>query len=224
MRRNILLVAVAAWLGAAPAAAYDRALTPAAIREAVFLGYSTSDKPAAFLKQYVQTFPVPPAGMYVSEIEITTPYKRIVQRARTAFGYSPLAAEADNRRQPQLITVTVTVWLTPTVPAHTPYTRAFPGFIALRDPNFYETIEVHLKQSGHVEQRARRGQPVYLCSSTAGLGGGLCRIGCVGCALAGAEIELDFDPDQLASRPTRILVKTEDGREVEAEFDLAKLR
>lgn len=215
LSRNKLAVALlAATLGAAGAArAYERELRPRSLREAFFLGKDTTFRAPQLLKDYVQTLPVPERGVHVERIEILTPFREMVLRARRApDGYNPLKAEADYKRRPPPLAVQVTLQLTPSFPAHTPYTIPAYGLIRFRDPDFWQAFDIHVVQRGDLEPRARHGRPVYNC----GLNGS--------CWLVGAVVTLEFDAAKVAPRPTRILVLTPDGQRVGAEFDLGRLR
>lgn len=215
-RTRIAVLAFAALLAAALAAsAYERTLNTYAIRQAYFLGKDNTFRYTDFAKDYVQALPVPPQGLHVARIEISTPFRQVASRAREApDGYSPLEAESDYRRQPPRLSVEVTLLLTPTFPGHTPYTTTIPNYgpIYFRDPNFWQELQVRLVQQGEIEPVARRGQPIYNCSFEGG------------CWLTGAVVTVEFDPDQVASRPTRVSVLGPDGQRVEAEFDLSRLR
>ncbi|MFQ5664751.1 MAG: hypothetical protein ACE5HL_13090 [Terriglobia bacterium] len=212
-RRKIGAVTLAALLGGALGApAYERALNPRSLREAYFLGKDTTFRLTDFLKPYVQTFPAPRHGVHVERVELITPFKAMTDRTRRALdAYSPLKAEADYRRQPPPLAVKVTLRLTPTFPAHSPY--GLPGFepVYFREPDFWRAFDVHLVQRGDVEPQARRGYPLITCSD-------------VVCTLVGAVLTLEFDPAKVASRPARVLVFTPDGQEVEANFELGRLR
>lgn len=213
-RGKLVGAALAVCLGAALAAqAYERELNSYDIREAFFLGKDTTFRSTNFLKDYAQTFPIPKQGVHVARIAIATPFRQVVDRAQQApDGYNPLQAESDYRRLPSRLTVEVTLLLTPSFPAHTPYTIPAYGPIYFRDQNFWKDFDIKLVQQGEVTPVGRRGQPLYNCSPEAG------------CWLTGAVVTLEFDPDQVASRSTRILVQGPDGQRVEAEFDLARLR
>ena len=213
-RGQLVGVALAACLGAGlTAPAYERDLNTYAIREAFFLGKDNTFHSADFLKDYAQSFPVPPQGVHIASIEISTPFKQVADRARRApDGYSPMQAESEYRHLPPRLAVEVTLLLTPSFPAHTPYTIPTYGPIYFRDPDFWRQFDIKLLQQGEVAPVARRGLPLYNCSFEGG------------CWLTGAVVTVEFDPDQVASRAARIAVQSPDGQRVEAEFDLARLR
>jgi hypothetical protein len=211
--RRKVVWALAALLGATLAAgAYERELNPRSLRDAWFLGKDTTFRSQDFYKDYIQTFPVPETGVHVERIEIVTPFKEMADRARTApDGYNPVQAEADYKKEAPPLQVKVRLMLTPDFPGHTPYDRPIHlGPIYLRAPDFWREFEFHLEQAGKIEPVAVRGEPFY--------SGGEYSL------LAGADVYLAYDPANVASRPARVVVKTPDGQEVQAEFDLSKLR
>jgi hypothetical protein len=204
--------------------AFERNLSSYRIREAVFLGMNAPDELTPFLQDYVKTFPVPETGLHIERIEISTPFKQIVDRTRhSPTSYSALQAEEDYRAQPERIRAKIRIWLTVTEPAHSPYTLPTFGPIYLRDPEFHNSIGVELWQAGEIEPLERQGAPIYFCQDGYGVWVRSPVAG-PGCWLKGAEIELSYDPDQVASRPTHVVVFTPDGQELEAEFDLGRLQ
>ena len=211
-QERIPLAASLALVAALSVLAYERQLTPRQIREAYFAGKDSSPRSAELFKDYVRTFPVPEKGMHIKRITLITPFKAVADRARTQADYNPVQAEADYKQQGPPLTVEVTVWLTPTAPAHTPYTFVGVGPVLFRDPDFWKQLEVQLVQGGEVEPLSRRGQPIYNCPE-----GGLCW-------LQGAVVTLTYDPDKVASRTVRLRVRPPEGSAVEAEFDLSRLR
>lgn len=201
------------FIAAVSATAYERELTPRHVREAFFLGHDVEFRLQAFLKDYAVTFPVPERGPHVQRIELNTPFKEMVDRARRSpDGYNAVKAEDDYRQQPPLLTVEVTFLLTPTYPAHTPYGFPLIGPVSFRDPDFWQDVQIHLEQQGEVEPLLRTGRPLYSCNDTGG------------CWLTGAVITVSYDPEKIASRSARIVVLPPDGAPVEAEFDLGRLR
>ncbi|MBI4467167.1 MAG: hypothetical protein HY656_07065 [Acidobacteria bacterium] len=200
--------------GAVAGQAYERELNSRSLRDAYFLGKDNTFRSEQFLKDYGQTFPAPEEGVHVERIEMVTPFKEMVNRARTALdGYNPVQAEAEYQRQAPLLAVRVTLNLTPSYPAHSPFTvPIFIGPIYLRSPDFWQELDYHLVQAGEISPVSLRGEPFYSCA----VGGP--------CWLAGATVTLVYDPERVASRPTRFIILTPDGQRVEAEFDLAKLR
>jgi len=199
--------------GALVVRAYERELRPDLLREGWYLG-KNDKRYEEFKRGYVKTFPLPKEGIHIERIEVRTPFKEMVDRARRAAdGYSPVTAEAEYKKQPPPLVVEVTLKLTPSFPAHTPYTLPIHiGPIYVRDANFWQDFDVHLVQRGDIEPRAATGRPLYSCDAWGG------------CWLIGAQVAYEFDVDQVASRPATVVVFSPDGQTLEAEFDLDRLK
>ena len=211
--RIALALVTGVLVAAAIAHGYERELAPRHVREAFFLGRDTTFRLENFLKDYASTLPVPERGPHVQRIAVSTPFKEMVDRARRSpDGYNAIKAEQDYRQQPPLVTVEVTLLLTPSYPAHTPYGFPIIGPVSFREPDFWQDVQVQLFQQGEVESLSRSGRPILSCDS----GGG--------CWLTGAVVTVSFDPEQIASRSARIVVVPPQGAPVEVEFDLGRLR
>ena len=193
--------------------AYERELRPDLLREGYYLGKSDK-RYEEFARGYAKTFPVPKEGIHIERIEVRTPFKEIVDRARRAAdGYSPVTAESEYKEHPPSLIVEVTLRLTPSFPAHTPYTLPIHiGTILVRDANFWQDFDVHLVQRGDIEPRARSGRPLQSCDVSGA------------CWLVGAVVSYEFDVDQVASRPATVVVLSPDGQQLEADFELDRLR
>lgn len=195
------------------ALAYDRDLRPDQLREGFYLG-KNDKRYEEFARDYVKTFPVPKEGIHIERVEVRTPYKEMVDRARRApDGYSPVTAEADYKKEPPALIVEVTLKLTVTFPAHTPYDLPISNRpIYLRDSNFWQDFDVHLVQRGDIMPKARAGRPLESCGADGS------------CWLVGAVVTYVFDPEQVASRPATVVVLSPDGQQLEAEFELDRLK
>ncbi len=213
-RTHIILGIMTALLVACTALlAYDRDLRPDQLREGFYLG-KNDKRYEEFARDYVKTFPLPKEGVHIERIEVRTPYKEMVDRARRAAdGYSPVTAEADYKKEPPLLIVEVTLKLTATFPAHTPYDLPVTyGPVYFRDPNFWQDFDVHLVQHGDIMPKSRTGRALESCDTFGG------------CTLVGAVVTYVFDPDQVADRPATVVVLSPDGQRLEAEFELDRLK
>lgn len=71
-------------------------LSDEAVRDAYFLGQRNDEKTTQFLETYRRYLPMPQSGLYVSEIELFTPYAETVDLSRQrTFGYSAQQAEQE---------------------------------------------------------------------------------------------------------------------------------
>lgn len=210
--RVVLALALLAGL-ALPARTFERKLDSRDLRDAYFMGRDDTFRSERFLKDYVRTFPVPKEGAYISRIALSTPFKDMVDRARLApDGYNPLKAEEDYKQQPPGLSVEITIELTASYPAHTPYTIPNFGPIDFRAPDFWKAFGIHLIQRGEVAPLVVTGHPTFSCPADGS------------CVLTGAVIRAVYNPAKVSSEPTRLVVVTPDGQLVEADFDLDQLR
>jgi hypothetical protein len=215
MRRptQLFVAMMALVLSGLSAQGYERELNSRQLREAYFLGKDTTFKLENFLEGYTQELPVPEEGVHVQRVAVATPFKQMVDRSRSApQGYSPMKAEDQYREEPPPITVEVTLYLTPAYPAHTPYTIPTFNPVVFRDPDFWQRFAIRVEQRGEIPQVAYYGRPLYTCDAFGG------------CSLVGAVVTAAYDPDQVASQPTRIVITGPGGQQEEVEFDLSGLR
>ncbi len=96
-------------------AVFGANLSDEAVREAYFLGQRNDEKTARFLETYRRRFPMPQSGLYVSEIELFTPYAETVDLSRQrTFGYSAQQAAQAYRDRGDVFRLRVRVFFTDT--------------------------------------------------------------------------------------------------------------
>src|SRR5205823_6761197 len=76
---SALLAGLLVW---PPSAVFGANLSDEAVREAYFLGQRNDEKTTRFLETYRRRLPMPKSGLYVSEIELFTPYAEAVDISR----------------------------------------------------------------------------------------------------------------------------------------------
>lgn len=182
-------------------------LTEEAVREAYFLGHN-GEKAATFLRQYVHQFPRPAKGPWVCEIGLRTPYAEVVRRAwEHSLDYSAQQAQKDYWGQPARFFVSVEIYLTVTYGFRTPPTDS-KGQVILPREEFWREFPIHVAQENSIEAKKVTSRLIY------GRYGNL----------TGAEVLLEFEPEQFTSRVTQVTVNTPDGQTMEAKFDLNTLQ
>lgn len=197
-------------VAAQSAAAYEYPLGERSVREAYFLGRSTDgEKVAKFLGQYVRRFQLPVKGPYVAEIDFRTPYQQVVLRSwQNSIGYSAQQAQKDYSARPDVVVVRLFIYLTPTYPGFITRPSDSKGQSVERLEDFWREFRFRVAQEHSIEPKKLSGRPIY--RRRGGLGG--------------AEVLLEFDAAQFASRMTQVQVTMPEGQTVEAEFDLDKLK
>ena len=204
MRRQGMAVVVAALFLAsqtAAAQAYRYPLHSEAIRDAYFLGERNNFQTTNCLLQYIHRFTAPQTGGYfVSQIDISTPYREIVLRGqRNMPGDSELQTETDLTEHPLNVIVRARVEMN----VYNPNNK----FGAAFGRDLSHNVSVRVTQRNVLTPVTVAHEGLYNHH-----------------AFIGWLFELQFDPAKITSEPLRISVKTPDGQVQESEFDMAKIR
>jgi hypothetical protein len=218
--RSIVSALAAALLIWPFSASFGANLSEEAVREAYFLGQRNDEKTARFLETYRRRLPMPQSGLYVSEIELFTPYAETVDLSRQrTFGYSAQQAAQEYRNRGDVFRLRVRVFFTDTYSPRTYAQTATQK--AARDSGLrqnarshsggWQGLQVQLWQKDRlIEPLDIPGIPVF-------------RGYTIGGAFYGFDVVLHYDGDDVASDNAEVVVLTPDGQRIVAEFDLAKL-
>lgn len=201
LKSRISLMILAVCLLAAPAlAGYKYPLPSPEIRDAYFLGKATDNHAAEFLATYRRWLTQPQTDRYtITEIEVMTPYAQIVHRGeKNTPGDSEVQTETDERLHPLPFIVRVAV------------TRSliYPGDAGLG-------IEQGPAQDFSIELDQGQTLP-SLRMTKSSFGGKHCPCGVI--------IKAEFDPSKIVSAPMHVIVRTPEGQNVSADFDMSKLK
>lgn len=207
------------WLSP-PAPAFTQSLSSESIRDAYFLGQRNDEKTAAFLNRYDRTFPMPPSGLYVSDVELFTPYAELVDLSRQhTAGYSAQQAEKEYHQRGSVLRLRVRVYFDEAYPENTYAQSSAEGNTP--DAGDYEpgaepeSVHVVLRQNGAIVPAMRTpGVPTYRISYIYNEEDVFC----------GFDIILHYRARNVASDDAEILVSTPDGQRISATFDLTSLR
>ncbi len=201
-------------------AAFGANLSQEAVREAYFLGQRNDEKTARFLETYRRHLPMPQSGLYVSEIELFTPYAETVDLSRQrTFGYSAQQAAQEYRDRGDVFRLRVRVFFTDTYSlrayAQAATEKAGRNSRLRQDARSHcgswQGFQVQLRQKDRlIEPLDMPGIPVF-------------RGYTIGGASYGFDVVLHYDGDEVASDDAEVVVLTPDGQRTVAEFDLAKL-
>lgn len=195
-------------------------LSNEAVREAYFLGQRNDEKTALFLDTYRRHLPMSESGLYVSEIELFTPYAETVDLSRQrTFGYSAQQAAQEYRDRGDVFRLRVRVFFTDTYSQHT-YAQAATekdgrklklGKDARTRSSYWQGFQVQLWQKDKlIEPLEIPGIPVFRGYTTEGVSYGF-------------DVVLHYDGDDIDTDDAQVVVLTPDGQRVVADFDLAKL-
>lgn len=216
--RPVVSAFASALLTASSCVAFQAPLSPESQREAYFLGQHRDKSTAEFLSKYQRTFAMPKSGLYVSEIELFTPYAEAVDLSRQrSFSYSAQQAEEDYRKRGDVVRLRVRVWFTDTYSRDTYAQSRASRSEATAAESFPRTrrnspgVQVLLRQNDKtVDQLEMPGIPVYRGYTE-------------GDVYYGFDIVLHYAAQDLTSDPAEVVVLTPDGQRVTASFDLASL-
>lgn len=204
---SVSLLALAITL---PTLAYEYPLSDSAIRDAYFLGKSSSDKMSVLFEKYTQRPSIPKKGPHVASVILETPYVGVVEHSREMLNYSAPAAEKDFLGKPTVFRLRVQIDLTDSYGWQIPSPT---GTIRLRPSDFWKDFAVRLVQKDEIPSKSLRGTPIYSFG-----GDGFSSV------LTGATIELTYDAEKVKSEDIKVEVLTPGGEQVEVTFDLAALR
>lgn len=198
-------------LAAQPTSAYEYPLSSGAVRDAYFLGKASAAKREAFFARYTRHLPLPRSGPYISLIRVETPFAFVVERTERSIPQL-LAPDAQQAfyGKPMALRVHVRIDLTPSYGWQIPSPS---GGVRLRSPDFWRKFSVELIQGRPIRPVARFGRPDYSFATKGSSS-----------VLTGADIELEYNPQDVRSAPATVVVTAPDGRQVAATFDLRNLR
>lgn len=210
--RIAVVAGLAAVAAAAPLVACEWPLTTASIHEAYLLGRRKDVKAALFLKRYVQEFPTPKVGPHIAVVRVETPYARVVQRAGESPNYDAHDAEEEFLGKPAIVRFTVRI----------DFTRSYSHLLPSADPktaqerptDFWREFQIRVVQgSRELTPSKVSGTPLYSSDTTEGKA-----------PLDGAMVALEFEAGKVQCVATTVEVVTPDGQQIEAPFELTKLR
>lgn len=195
-------------------------LSDEAVREAYFLGQRNDEKTALFLETYRRHLPMPQAGLYVSEIELFTPYAETVDLSRQrTFGYSAQQAAQEYHDRGDVFRLRVRAFFTDTYSQHT-YAEAATQKDGRR---------TKLLQDAHTRSGSRQGFQVQLWQKDKAIepleipGIPVFRGYTNEGVSYGFDVVLHYDGEDIDADNAQVVVLTPDGQRIVAEFDLAKL-
>jgi hypothetical protein len=194
-----------------PASAYEYPLSSEAIREAYFLGARHHDEMSATVfAEYAHPLPKPKSGPYIAWIGIETPYMFVATEEDKSSNDRAPDAVRKFLGKPQLFRVSVEIDFTPTYPNPATASHSRNGVFLV--PDFWKDFKIELMQDHEIPSQAVRAGPIYSYYSEDVTG------------IIGAEIELDYNPEEIQSAPIKVEVITPHGRKVKTSFDLSILK
>jgi hypothetical protein len=204
-RAQVLLLAVATLALASSLPAYIDHLSEAEVIEAYTFAQRHDQDVFRFFKAYQVTFPNARSGTNVSFIAVRTPFCAVVQNALEKGSTYPMSrAREDYAAKPYPFAVMVSV----STPFAAPWTAN-----DLADPKgrFWKQFDVELSQNHRIAPGNSTARPLY-------------SVGGDNTAIVGAELRLEYDVRDIASKMIQVRVTGPGTQSVTAEFDLDTLR
>jgi hypothetical protein len=208
----LLGISVILMLIALPALAYQYPLSSSDIRNAYLLGYAKDLNTTNFFAQYTRQFPIPESGPHIATITLKTPYGQLVELGQSALNADVQGAEEEyaSRKLPFLVQVSVV----DVAPAYPGASASDAATLGLPLPDFQRDFPARLVQDGR--EIAVGSTQVYLLYSDSSLNT---------YAVSGAIIEFKYDPENVdPDDEVTFEVHTPDDQQVQATFDLGRLR
>jgi len=210
---SALAVTLLVW----PNAAFGTHLSDRAVREAYFLGQRNDEKTAQFLESYLRRLPMPQSGLYVSEIELFTPYAEAVDLSRQhTVGYSAQQAAQEYRDRGDVFRLRVRVFFTDTYSLST-----YAQTATQKDSKLRKDVRSHSDAGQGFQVQLWQGDRLIEPLEIPGIP--VFRSYTVGDAYFGFDVVLHYDGDEIAPDNAKVVVLTADGQRIAVEFDLAKL-
>jgi len=200
-----------------PLSAFDTPLSDTAVREAYFLGQRRDDSLGKLLDKYVLYLQPPKAGPYIQSVSFLTPYAlTALYSSQQVSIYSAQQAQLDHLKNPEVVRVTVQIFLTD---SYGPYTAAPTGTdahalkgIFVRPSDFWRDFRVRVFQKDQmVIPTSANGQAQFRCEDS-------------GCILSGATLTFEYPADAFTESSATIQIDPPEGDSVLVDFDLTAFR
>jgi hypothetical protein len=213
--------------------AFEIPLETHSVRDGYFFGQRGDEKLARFLDTYSKHLSSPPAGAYISEITLLTPYAQVVDISRQkTLGYSAQQAEQDYKRRGDSLRVYVRIEFTATYgflqAVESANKAAREQRLVLQPFDFWRDFQFLLSQDAkptglrEADSDATSGSLLARRIVDAEETGASAIYGDDG--LTGALVWLDYDAKNVTSDSISFEVTTPTGGHAVASFDLARLR
>jgi hypothetical protein len=195
---------------AVSASAVEYPLSSTSIRDAYFLAKGNGENLGRFLLRYSHALPMPKSGPQVAVISLVTPFIQVLEHSAGTADYSAPSAvkQFSGKSLPLLIRVEINLTATYPAPASSNVQS-----LTQPIPDFYGDFDIQLVQGKKIPSESKHVSLVYSDASANIYG------------LAGAVVELGYDSEKIdTSEVATVVVRTPDGQDIEAPFNLAILR
>jgi hypothetical protein len=217
IRRVAASIACVSLLLIRPLAAFDSPLSDTAVREAYFLGQRHDASLPKLLDKYVLHLPAPKTGPYIESVSFFTPYiLTALNSSQQVSIYSAQQAQLDHLKIPEVVRVTVQIFLTESFAAYSAAATGSdshsPKGVFVRPSDFWQDFRLRTFQKDQlVIPSSANGQPLFQCSDA-------------GCVLSGATLTFEYPAAAFADTSATIQIDPPEGDPVVVDFDLASFR
>jgi hypothetical protein len=215
--RTSLALLMAALLLSTPIVAFDSPLSDTAVREAYFLGQRHDDSLGKLMDKYVLYLQPPKTGPYIQSVSFLTPYVlTALYSSQQVSIYSAQQAQIDHLKNPEVVRVTVQVFLTdsygPYVAVPTEQHSSSIKGLRVRPSDFWRDFRVRVFQKdAMVIPTAAKGEPTYRCDDA-------------GCVLSGATLNFEYPAASFTETTATIQIDPPEDDPVVVDFDLTSFR
>jgi hypothetical protein len=216
LRRNA--VALASLLILAPSSnAFDTPLSDTAVREAYFLGQRHDDSLLKLLDKHALHLQPPKTGPYIESVSFLTPYiLTALNSSQQVSIYSAQQAQLDHLKTPEVVRVTVQIFLTESYAAYSAVATGSdshsPKGVFVRPSDFWREFRLRTFQKDQmVIPTDSHGEPTFRCEDS-------------GCILSGATLTFEYPAAAFTDTSATIQIDPPEGDPVVVDFDLTALR
>jgi hypothetical protein len=217
-RLRLNAMALASLLILAPSSsAFDSPLSDTAVREAYFLGQRHDDSLSKLLDKYVLHLQPPKTGPYIESVSFFTPYiLTALNSSQQVSIYSAQQAQLDHLKTPEMVRVTVQIFLTESYSAYSAATTGpdsrSPKGVFVRPSDFWREFRLRTFQKDKLVIPANaKGEPLFRCEDS-------------GCILSGATLTFEYPAAAFTETSATIQVDPPEGDPVVVDFDLTSFR
>jgi hypothetical protein len=211
-------VVLASLMTLAPSSsAFDSPLSDTAVREAYFLGQRHDDSLGKLLDKYILYLQPPKTGPYIQSVSFLTPYVlTALYSSQQVNIYSAQQAQLDHLKTPEVVRVTVQIFLTESYAAYSAVamgsdSRSLKG-VFVRPSDFWREFRLRVFQKDQmVIPTDSHGEPTFRCEDS-------------GCILSGATLTFEFPAAAFTETSATIQIDPPDGGPVVVDFDLTSFR
>jgi hypothetical protein len=200
-----------------PLSAFDSPLSDTAVREAYFLGQRRDDSLGKLLDKYVLYLQPPKTGPYIQSVSFLTPYiLTALNSSQQVSIYSAQQAQLDHLKNPEVVRVTVQIFLTESYAAYNAVATGSdshsPKGVFVRPSDFWRDFRLRAFQKDQmVIPTGAKGQPFFQCSDA-------------GCVLSGATLSFEYPAAAFTETSATIQIDPPEGDPVVVDFDLTAFR